>query len=131
MSFARTETTQASGSTDHLGTTLRLSVVALAAVAISAHFTDYGPLIPLLEHELHITSGATGLLSTLLYVGIGLSYLPGGWLVDRYGPRRVLCWALLLVAVGGCLLPVVPDLVWIVLCRLGIGLVLCQSKTDK
>ncbi len=37
-----------------------------------------------------MTSGATGLLSTLLYVGIGLSYLPGGWLADRYGSRRVL-----------------------------------------
>ena len=62
------------------------------------------------------------LLSTLLYVGIGLSYLPGGWLVDRFGSRRVLFWALLVVATGGCLLPVIPDLVWIVLCRFVIGL---------
>ena len=122
MSIARTDTRLESRSTDLLHTTLRLITVALAAVAISAHFTDYGPLIPLLERELHSTSAATGLLSTLLYVGIGLSYLPGGWLVDRYGSRRVLFWALLLVAAGGCLLPVLPNLVWIVLCRLVIGL---------
>lgn len=122
MSIARTDTRLESRATDLLRTTLRLGTVALAAVAISAHFTDYGPLIPLLQSELHSTSGATGLLSTLLYVGIGLSYLPGGWLANRYGSRRVLFWGLLVVAAGGCLLPVLPNLVWIVLCRLVIGL---------
>ena len=122
MSIARTPARLESRSTEHLSTTLRLLTVALAAVAISAHFTDYGPLIPLLQGELHITSGATGLLSTLLYVGIGLSYLPGGWLADHYGSRRVLFWSLLLVGAGGCLLPVIPDLAWIVSCRFVIGL---------
>jgi cyanate permease len=122
MSIALTDTNQESRSTEHLRATMRLSTLALAAVAIAANFTDYGPLIPLLQRELHITSGATGLLSTLLYVGIGLSYLPGGWLADRYGPRRVLFGALLLVEAGGCLLPIIPDLVWIVLCRFVIGL---------
>lgn len=118
MSVARTDTRLQSRSTDLLG----LSTLALAAVAISANFTNYGPLIPLLQRELHISSGATGLLSTLLYIGIGLSYLPGGWLADRYESRRVLFGALLLVGAGGCLLPVIPDPVWIVLCRFVIGL---------
>jgi len=122
MSIARTDTRLESRSTKPLGTALRLSTLALAAVAIAANFTDYGPLIPLLQRELHISSGATGLLSTLLYIGIGLSYLPGGWLADRYGSRRVLFGALLLVGIGGCLLPVISDLVWIVLCRFVIGL---------
>src|SRR5437764_236393 len=96
MSVALTGTRLQSRSTDLLGTALSLSTLALAAVAISANFTDYGPLIPLLQQELHATSGATGLLSTLLYVGIGISYLPGGWLADRYGSRRVLFGSLLL-----------------------------------
>ncbi|HLX59474.1 MAG TPA: MFS transporter [Ktedonobacteraceae bacterium] len=122
MSVALPDTRRQSRSTDLLGTAVRMSILALAAVAISANFTDYGPLIPLLQRELHVTSGATGLLSTLLYVGIGLSYLPGGWLADRYGSRRVLFVALLVVGAGGCLLPVFPTLVWIVLCRLVIGL---------
>jgi MFS family permease len=91
-------------------------------VAISANFTDYGPLIPLLQRDLHVTSGMTGLLSTLLYIGIGLSYLPGGWLADRYGSRRILFVTLLLVGTGGCLLPVLPTLVWMVCWRLVIGL---------
>jgi MFS family permease len=122
MSIARTDMRLQSRSMDLLGTALRLSTLALAAVAISANFTNYGPLIPLLQRELHISSGTTGLLSTLLYIGIGLSYLPGGWLADRYGSRRVLFGALLLVGAGGCLLPLISDLVWIVLCRFVIGL---------
>src|SRR5204862_5709036 len=122
MCIALTDTNQDSRSTELLSDVMRLGTLALAAVSIAANFTDYGPLIPLLQRELHITSGATGLLSTLLYVGIGLSYLPGGWLADRYGPRRVLFGTLLLVEAGGCLLPVIPDLVWIVLCRFVIGL---------
>jgi cyanate permease len=122
MSIALTDTNRESESMELLRSVMRLGTLALAAVAIAANFTDYGPLIPLLQRELHITSGATGLFSTLLYVGIGLSYLPGGWLADRYGPRRVLFGALLLVEAGGCLLPVIPDLVWIVLCRFVIGL---------
>jgi cyanate permease len=122
MSIAFTDTRLESRSTELLRTAVRLSALALAAVAISVNFTDYGPLIPLLQRELHVTSGATGLLSTLLYVGIGLSYLPGGWLADRYGSRRVLFVALLLAGAGGCLLPLIPDLVWIVLCRFVIGL---------
>jgi cyanate permease len=122
MTTARTATRLQSHATDLPGTALSLSTLALAAVAISANFTDYGPLIPLLQRELHVTAGVTGLLSTLLYVGIGLSYLPGGWLADRYGSRRVLVVALLLVGTGGCLLPVFPNLIWMVCCRLVIGL---------
>jgi hypothetical protein len=34
----------------------------------------------------------------------------------------VLFWSLLLVGAGGCLLPVIPDLAWIVACRFVIGL---------
>src|SRR5437660_11994763 len=107
---------------EHPGSAVHLGILALAAVAISGNFTTYGPLIPLLQRTLHISSGTTGLFSTLLYVGIGLSYLPGGWLADRYGSRRVLFGSLLLVGTGGCLLPVFPNLVWMVSCRLVIGL---------
>ena len=122
MSVALTGTRLQSRSMDLLASAVRLSMLALAAVAIAANLTDYGPLIPLLQRELHVTSGATGLLSTLLYIGIGLSYLPGGWLADRYGSRRVLFGSLLLVGTGGCLLPALPNLVWMVCCRLVIGL---------
>ncbi len=101
---------------------VRSGVVILAAVAISCHFTNYGPLIPLLQSTLHASSWQVGLLSTLLYVGIGLTYLLGGVFADRWGSRRVLFGSLLLVGGGGCLLPLFPTLVWIVCMRALIGL---------
>ncbi len=48
MSIALTDTNWESRSIEILRTALRLSTLALAAVAIAANFTDYGPLIPLL-----------------------------------------------------------------------------------
>ena len=77
------------------GTLRQLAVLALAALAVAANFTNYGAVIPALRAELHASAAQVGLLSTLLYVGIGVTYLPGGLLVDRIGPRRVLCVALL------------------------------------
>ena len=69
---------------------VRMGALLLTAVAISANFTNYGPLIPVLQGTLHINGGEAGLFSTLLYGGIACSYLPGGMLADRYGARRVL-----------------------------------------
>src|SRR5258706_1252744 len=101
---------------------VRLGALLLTAVAISANFTNYGPLIPALHSVLHINDGQAGLFSTLLYGGIACSYLPGGILADRYGARRVLLGSLLLVGLGGCLLPLEASLPWMVMCRLCIGL---------
>jgi len=101
---------------------VRSGVLILAAVAISCHFTNYGPLIPLLQSTLHASSWQVGLLSTLLYVGIGLTYLLGGVFADRWGARRMLFGSLLLVGGAGCCLPLFPNLVWIVCMRALIGL---------
>jgi MFS family permease len=101
---------------------VRMGALLLTAVAISANFTNYGPLIPVLQSTLHINSSEAGLFSTLLYGGIACSYLPGGILADRYGARRVLMGSLLLVGLGGCLLPLYASLPWMVMCRLCIGL---------
>jgi len=101
---------------------VRSGVLVLAAVAIACHFTNYGPLIPLLQSTLHASSWQVGLLSTLLYVGIGFTYLLGGVFADRWGSRRVLFGSLLLIGGGGCFLPLFPTLVWIVCMRALIGL---------
>lgn len=61
-------------------------------------------------------------MSTLLFLGLAVTYLPGGILVDRYGQRAVLIGALLLMTLGGVLLPLRPQIVWILVCRAVIGL---------
>src|SRR5713101_7077044 len=101
---------------------VRSGALVLAAVAIACHFTNYGPLILLLQSTLHASGWQIGLLSTLLYVGIGLTYLLGGVFADRWGARRVLILSLLLIGGGGCLLPLFPNLIWIVCMRALIGL---------
>ncbi len=101
---------------------VRMGALLLTALTISANFTNYGPLIPLLQSALHISSGQVGLFSTLLYGGIACTYLPGGMLADRYGSRHVLIGSLLLIGLGGCLLPLCENLVWMLLWRAIIGL---------
>ncbi|HET9920890.1 MAG TPA: MFS transporter, partial [Ktedonobacteraceae bacterium] len=48
-------------------------------------------------------------------------YIPAGILIDRYGARPVLICSSLLLVVGGVLLPVFPNLLWILACRAIIG----------
>lgn len=100
---------------------VRIFALCLTSVAMAVHYTNYGPLIPVLGKELHITAGQAGLMSTLLFLGLTATYIPAGVLVDRHGSRLVLIWATVVMLVGGVLLPLVPNLVWLLACRLLIG----------
>lgn len=101
---------------------LRIFAVCLTSVAVAVHYTNYGPLIPILEHDLHIDNGQAGLLSTFLFLGLAITYIPAGALADRYGTRPVLLGSASLLALGGILLPLFPWLPWILLCRIIVGL---------
>ena len=92
---------------------LRISAACLVAIATAVHYTDYGPLIPVMLKDLHIPASQAGLMSTLLFIGLAVTYLPGGILVDRYGQRVVLLGSLLLMTLGGVLLPLWPQIEWI------------------
>src|SRR5690348_12309773 len=101
---------------------LRISASCLVAMATSVHYTDYGPLIPTMLKTLNIGASQAGLMSTLLFIGLAITYLPGGILVDRYGQRPVLLGSLLLMLISGLLLPLWPNIFWILVCRSLIGL---------
>jgi nitrate/nitrite transporter NarK len=100
---------------------LRIVAACLVALATAVHYTDYGPLIPVMLKDLHIPASQAGLMSTLLFIGLAATYLPGGILVDRYGQRPVLLGSLLLMTLGGVLLPLWPQIYWILACRIVIG----------
>jgi len=104
------------------GIPLRIVGACLVAMATAVHYTDYGPLIPVMLKDLHIAASQAGLMSTLLFIGLAVTYLPGGILVDRYGQRPVLLGALLVMTVGGALLPLWPNIYWILACRAFVGL---------
>jgi nitrate/nitrite transporter NarK len=96
---------------------LRISAICLTSAVTAVSYTNYGPLIPVLRTDLHINSGQAGLMSTLLFLGLAVMYIPAGALADRFGQRPVLIGSSILLAAGGVLLPLFPNFTWILFCR--------------
>lgn len=101
---------------------LRIFAVCLTSVLVAVHYTNFGPLIPTLITSLHINSAQTGLFSTFLFLGLAAMYIPGGMLIDRYGERPVLLGSSILLVTGAVLLPLFPNLAWVLACRFIVGL---------
>ncbi len=101
---------------------LRIFAVCLTSVLVAVHYTNFGPLIPTLITSLHINSAQTGLFSTFLFLGLAAMYIPGGMLIDRYGERPVLLGSSILLVIGAILLPLFPNLAWVLACRFIVGL---------
>ena len=100
---------------------LLIFAVCLTSVVTAVNYTNYGPLIPTLEKQLHITSGQAGLMSTFLFLGLAATYIPAGILIDRVGPRYVLISSCVLLTIGSVLLPLYPNFIWILLWRTVVG----------
>lgn len=80
-------------------------IIALVASAhLLSHFFQLvlPPLFPVLRDDLGITYVALGLLMSLFYAASGIGQTIAGFLVDRYGARRILASGLALLggAVG-------------------------------
>lgn len=101
---------------------LRFVAICLAPVAVCINLTNYGSLIPLLQNELHVDSSQVGLFSTLLFLGLALTNIPGGILADRFGSRATMLGSLVLVSAGSLLFPLFSDFSWMIVCRSLIGL---------
>jgi cyanate permease len=100
---------------------LRIVAACTTSVVVAVNYTNYGPLIPALSKALHINGGQAGLLSTFLFLGLACMYIPAGALADRFGPRLVLIGFSMVLVLGGVLLPLIPNLTWILACRMLIG----------
>ena len=96
---------------------LRIGALCLTSAVTAVNYTNYGPLIPILRTDLHIDNGQAGLLSTLLFLGLAVMYIPAGALADRFGQRPVLIGSSILMAAGEVLLPLFPNFTWILFCR--------------
>src|SRR5258708_22169798 len=79
---------------------LRIFAVCLTSVLVAVNYTNYGPLIPSLHSELHISNGEAGLFSTLLFLGLAVAYIPAGILADRYGSRPILLGSSIIFVLG-------------------------------
>jgi cyanate permease len=101
---------------------LRIGAICLTSAVTAVNYTNYGPLIPILRTDLHIDNGQAGLMSTLLFLGLAVMYIPAGALADRFGQRPVLIGSSFLMVAGGVLLPLFPNFTWILFCRTITGL---------
>ena len=100
----------------------RIFASCLTSILVAVHYTNFGPLIPTLITDIHINSGQAGLFSTFLFLGLAVMYIPAGILADRYGQRPVLIGSSIILVLGGILLPLFPNLVWVLACRFIVGL---------
>jgi ACS family glucarate transporter-like MFS transporter len=61
--------------------------------------------LPQISNELGLLAGQMGLVASVFVLGYGLFEIPGGWMGDRFGPRRILTrivvwWSLFTAATG-------------------------------
>jgi CP family cyanate transporter-like MFS transporter len=78
-----------------------LALAWLAAVNCRAPLFAVGPALTLIIADLGMSLTLAGLLPSLPLLFMGLLGLPGGLLVDRFGPARLLAVGLTLVGVAG------------------------------
>ena len=69
------------------------------------------PLFPLLHQEFGVSYAALGLIMTAMHVATGVTQVPVGILVDRFGSRRLLALGLLLMG-GGMALAGIAGSYW-------------------
>src|SRR5690242_13475042 len=86
-------------------TTMLISIIYLS-FGLTAN--GWGPLFPPLATTLSLTLDQVGLLFVIWSIGYLPGVLVGGALLDRYGPRLVLCLALCLM--GGSLVAILLGL---------------------
>jgi nitrate/nitrite transporter NarK len=72
----------------------------IVAFAYSANYTNHAPLAPALMRQFGFNNALAGLLTTGIFATHAGMQIPGGFLVDRLGSRRVLLFALIWVALG-------------------------------
>ncbi|HXI41491.1 MAG TPA: MFS transporter [Bryobacteraceae bacterium] len=77
-----------------------LACACAVGFAFSANYTNHAPVIGVLARQFGFSQVLGGLLTTGIFITHAAMQVPGGYLVDRLGSRRVLIFALAWVALG-------------------------------
>ncbi len=85
-----------------------LSAACAAGFAFSVNYTNHAPMLPLLRQTFAISQAQAGALTTAIFLTHALMQIPGGRLADRFGPLRVLTFALAWVALTNAALSFAP-----------------------
>jgi nitrate/nitrite transporter NarK len=102
-----------------------LTSVCVIGFAFSANYTNHAPMVARLAAEFKFSLAAAGLLTTGIFLTHGGIQIPGGFLADRFGTRRLLVMALAVVTLGDVFLGLAESyqqlLFWKVFVGLGTG----------
>ena len=102
-----------------------LASVCLVGFAFSANYTNHAPMVAQLAAEFKFSLAAAGLLTTGIFLTHGGVQIPGGFLADKFGTRRLLAMALAIVTLGDVFLGLAGSyqqlLFWKVFVGLGTG----------
>ncbi|EIC85913.1 MFS transporter [Serratia sp. M24T3] len=72
---------------------MRYAILTVLSVGIAINYIDRAAMsvaIPFMSSDLHLSSTDSGLLLSAFFWSYVLFQLPGGWLVDKFGPRVTL-----------------------------------------
>lgn len=93
----------------------------LAGLNCRAPLLALTPALPLVVRDLSLSFTVAGVVASLPLLLMGLLSLPGGWLTDRFGPRRTSALALALVTMGAFLRASSPNAAVLLLGTLLLG----------
>jgi CP family cyanate transporter-like MFS transporter len=115
------------------GTASVLALAWLAAFNLRSGFIGIGPVLPALTVDLNLSFSQASFLVAVPTLMMGLMAVPGGALVDRWGPSPVIAVGLALVAVGGGLRALAPGFVLLlaVTFMFGAGIGLSQPSLPR
>jgi CP family cyanate transporter-like MFS transporter len=88
-----------------------LALAWLVAFNLRSGFIGLGPALPALTVDLGLSFAQASFLVAVPTLMMGLMAVPGGALVDRWGPSRAITAGLAFVAVGGGLRAIAPEFV--------------------
>jgi MFS family permease len=117
-------------------TSLRLRVFAVFALGYFISYLFRGVNLgfaPFLSHEMGFTATDLGTLTSLYFLGFAGAQIPGGVLLDHYGPRRVTACVMLVAAVGALIFGVSHSIGAMMVGRLliGVGVSVCLGGAFK
>jgi MFS transporter, ACS family, D-galactonate transporter len=77
--------------------------------------------MPLIAAEFNISPEMQGVLLSSFFWTYAIFQIPGGWLADKIGPRKILTWAVTLWSICQLLTGLSHNIIMMLLARLGLG----------
>ncbi len=100
----------------------RMTVLAIAALALRPQLVGVGPLAPLIRADLGLSYAEAGLLTTIPLLCMGIFALTTPSVVAALGSGRTLAGSLLLIGLAGLLRGLAPNGPWLLLLTIPVGL---------